>query len=146
MHYLIKWKNWAHLHNTWESEASLRDQKIKGIKKLDNFIQREDEIAEWYVLIGIYAQCIWNNMICEKVYWQYPNFQYTFSIDIMFVYIFEISEKFNVHSLSLKLDISYVKSHHFNGYYNYIWYLRYFSNRGYRIIPIKRPGHLCKSF
>ncbi|XP_072037799.1 LOW QUALITY PROTEIN: chromodomain-helicase-DNA-binding protein 1-like [Amphiura filiformis] len=47
MHYLIKWKNWAHLHNTWESEPSLRDQKIKGIKKLDNFMQRESEIDEW---------------------------------------------------------------------------------------------------
>ena len=48
MHYLIKWKNWAHIHNTWESETSLKDQKIKkGIKKLDNFIQREKEISEW---------------------------------------------------------------------------------------------------
>lgn len=26
--YLIKWKDWAHIHNTWESEQSLTDQKV----------------------------------------------------------------------------------------------------------------------
>ncbi|KAG8223002.1 hypothetical protein J437_LFUL000710, partial [Ladona fulva] len=25
--YLIKWKGWSHIHNTWESEQSLKDQK-----------------------------------------------------------------------------------------------------------------------
>ncbi|XP_071486143.1 chromodomain-helicase-DNA-binding protein 1-like [Diadema antillarum] len=46
-HYLIKWKSWAHIHNTWESEAGLRQQKVRGMKKLENFIQREDEIEQW---------------------------------------------------------------------------------------------------
>ena len=48
-HYLIKWKNWAHIHNTWESEGSLKEQKVRGMKKLENYIQRETEIQEWYV-------------------------------------------------------------------------------------------------
>lgn len=26
--YLIKWKGWSHIHNTWESEQSLKDQKV----------------------------------------------------------------------------------------------------------------------
>lgn len=26
--YLIKWKDWAHIHNTWESELSLTEQKV----------------------------------------------------------------------------------------------------------------------
>ena len=26
--FLIKWKGWAHLHNTWESEESLNTQKV----------------------------------------------------------------------------------------------------------------------
>lgn len=48
MQYLVKWKNWAHIHNTWESEANLREQKVNGIKKLENFKKKNEEIAEWY--------------------------------------------------------------------------------------------------
>ncbi|KAJ8029454.1 Chromodomain-helicase-DNA-binding protein 2 [Holothuria leucospilota] len=47
MHYLIKWKNWSHLHNTWESVDSIKEQKARGFKKLENFIQREDEVQRW---------------------------------------------------------------------------------------------------
>lgn len=28
MQYLVKWKGWAHLHNTWESDESLKTQKV----------------------------------------------------------------------------------------------------------------------
>lgn len=45
--YLIKWKGWSYIHNTWESEATLRDMKAKGMKKLDNFIKKEQESACW---------------------------------------------------------------------------------------------------
>lgn len=30
--YLIKWKGWSHIHNTWESEWSLKEQKVYGPK------------------------------------------------------------------------------------------------------------------
>lgn len=45
--FLIKWKDWAHIHNTWESEHSLKEQKVKGLKKLENFIKKEIEIRQW---------------------------------------------------------------------------------------------------
>lgn len=45
--FLIKWKGWSHIHNTWESEESLQRQKAKGIKKLENFIKRENEVDAW---------------------------------------------------------------------------------------------------
>ena len=45
--YLIKWRGWAHIHNTWETLASVQDQKVNGIKKLENYIKKEEEIAEW---------------------------------------------------------------------------------------------------
>uniref|UniRef100_A0A1B0FRK9 Chromodomain-helicase-DNA-binding protein 1 n=1 Tax=Glossina morsitans morsitans TaxID=37546 RepID=A0A1B0FRK9_GLOMM len=45
--YLIKWKGWSYIHNTWESEDTLREQKVKGMKKLDNFIKKEQEQEYW---------------------------------------------------------------------------------------------------
>jgi chromodomain-helicase-DNA-binding protein 1 len=46
-HYLIKWKGWSHLHNTWESKETLLQQNVKGIKKLENYIKRFEEIDRW---------------------------------------------------------------------------------------------------
>ncbi|XP_014289519.1 chromodomain-helicase-DNA-binding protein 1 [Halyomorpha halys] len=45
--YLIKWKGWSHIHNTWESEQSLKEQKVKGVKKLENFVKKEEDIRFW---------------------------------------------------------------------------------------------------
>uniref|UniRef100_A0A1I8PFM6 Chromodomain-helicase-DNA-binding protein 1 n=1 Tax=Stomoxys calcitrans TaxID=35570 RepID=A0A1I8PFM6_STOCA len=45
--YLIKWKGWSYIHNTWESDATLKEQKVKGMKKLDNFIKKELEQVYW---------------------------------------------------------------------------------------------------
>ncbi|XP_055712394.1 chromodomain-helicase-DNA-binding protein 1 isoform X2 [Phlebotomus papatasi] len=45
--YLIKWKGWSHIHNTWESQESLKEQKVKGMKKLENYIKRERDIEIW---------------------------------------------------------------------------------------------------
>ncbi|XP_054159378.1 chromodomain-helicase-DNA-binding protein 1-like isoform X2 [Oppia nitens] len=45
--FLIKWKGWSHLHNTWESEESLKEVKAKGIKKVENYLKREDELKIW---------------------------------------------------------------------------------------------------
>ena len=29
--FLIKWLSWSHIHNTWESEQTLRDQKVSFV-------------------------------------------------------------------------------------------------------------------
>lgn len=45
--YLIKWKDWSYIHNTWESMASLMQQKVKGLKKLDNYKKKHEELSSW---------------------------------------------------------------------------------------------------
>ena len=52
--YLIKWTGWSHLHNTWESESSLRAVSAKGMKKIDNYVKRLREIEEWYSLFDVF--------------------------------------------------------------------------------------------
>lgn len=44
----MKWKNWSHIHNTWETEETLKQQNAKGMKKLDNFKKKEQEKKKWY--------------------------------------------------------------------------------------------------
>ncbi|XP_060611616.2 chromodomain-helicase-DNA-binding protein 2 isoform X2 [Anolis sagrei] len=50
--YLIKWKGWSHIHSTWESEDSLQQQKVKGLKKLENFKKKEEEIKQWLAKVS----------------------------------------------------------------------------------------------
>uniref|UniRef100_A0A8C1J3J7 Chromodomain helicase DNA binding protein 2 n=1 Tax=Cyprinus carpio TaxID=7962 RepID=A0A8C1J3J7_CYPCA len=45
--FLIKWKDWSYIHNTWESVDSLTQQKVKGIKKLENFKKKNEELNTW---------------------------------------------------------------------------------------------------
>jgi len=45
--YLVKWLRWSHLHDTWETEASLTAKDIKGMKKFINFLKREEEKEMW---------------------------------------------------------------------------------------------------
>jgi chromodomain-helicase-DNA-binding protein 1 len=47
LQFLTKWKGWSHLHNTWETEESLKEVKAKGIKKLENYLKKEEEIRLW---------------------------------------------------------------------------------------------------
>lgn len=55
--YLIKWKGWSYIHSTWESEESLQQQKVKGLKKLENFKKKEDEIKQWYACCCGFKWC-----------------------------------------------------------------------------------------
>ncbi|XP_046720442.1 chromodomain-helicase-DNA-binding protein 2 isoform X4 [Silurus meridionalis] len=45
--FLIKWKGWSYIHNTWESVDSLTQRKAKGMKKLENFKKKNEELSAW---------------------------------------------------------------------------------------------------
>jgi SNF2 family DNA or RNA helicase len=40
--YLIHWRGWAHIHNTWSTPEAL--VALKGYKKLENFIKKKKEL------------------------------------------------------------------------------------------------------
>ena len=56
--YYIKWARYSHIHNTWESEASIDEKGCKGFKILDNYQKKQQEIADWYVMLYL---------ICNKL-------------------------------------------------------------------------------
>ena len=50
--YLIKWKGWSHINNTWESQASVDAKKkgsleVKGIRRLINYQQKLSDFNSW---------------------------------------------------------------------------------------------------
>lgn len=45
--FLIKWKGRSYLHNTWESEEQARQQGVKGLKKIENYLKKEEDIRLW---------------------------------------------------------------------------------------------------
>ena len=45
--YLIKWANRSHLHNTWDTEGSLLNLGVKGIKKVSMYDQKCEEELLW---------------------------------------------------------------------------------------------------
>lgn len=47
LQFLIKWKDWSYMHCTWESKESLLADKVKGMKKIENYWKRMDEIRDW---------------------------------------------------------------------------------------------------
>ena len=50
--YLIKWKGWSHINNTWESQTSVDAKKkgsleVKGIRRLFNYQQKLADFNSW---------------------------------------------------------------------------------------------------
>ena len=50
--FLIKWKGWSHINNTWESESSLEakkkgSQEVKGLRRVYNYQQKLGEYNRW---------------------------------------------------------------------------------------------------
>ncbi|KAL5259223.1 hypothetical protein ACHWQZ_G009620 [Mnemiopsis leidyi] len=45
--YFIKWARYSHIHNTWETELSLEEKGCKGLKILENYQKKQQEIDEW---------------------------------------------------------------------------------------------------
>lgn len=70
--YLIKWKDWSYIHNTWESLASLVQQKVKGLKKLDNYKKKHEELNSWWNSFSAFifqyvlrAFSLLSNLVCR---------------------------------------------------------------------------------
>ena len=38
---------WSHLHNTWESEATISAPTVRGMKRFENFLKKKEEIDLW---------------------------------------------------------------------------------------------------
>jgi len=45
--YFIKWANYSHIHNTWETKASLENKECKGMKILENYQKKNRELEAW---------------------------------------------------------------------------------------------------
>ncbi|CAI8057331.1 Chromodomain-helicase-DNA-binding protein 2 [Geodia barretti] len=45
--YLIKWKGKSYMHSSWHTESELRSMDIRGLKKLDNYLRRQEEMSQW---------------------------------------------------------------------------------------------------
>lgn len=43
LQFLVKWQEYSHLHNTWESYSYLKD--FKGLKRVDNYIKSGQYLA-----------------------------------------------------------------------------------------------------
>jgi chromodomain-helicase-DNA-binding protein 1 len=77
--YLIKWQNWSHIHNTWESRESLIAQRVKGMKKFDNYLARSQaaqavtntqspEDAEYLACQAeLYDSLVDTHALCERI-------------------------------------------------------------------------------
>ena len=51
LQFLIKWKGFSYIHCTWESKESLIAENARGLKKVENYLKREEEIKQWSVTI-----------------------------------------------------------------------------------------------
>lgn len=97
VHYLIKWKGWSYIHSTWESEESLQQQKVKGLKKLENFKKKEEEIKQWYALF---------QPVISGFGWIFFSHRYTQDWTHSFFFllsIFQPKQTFSVHNTFLSL-------------------------------------------
>ena len=47
LQFLIKWKDRSYLHNTWENEDKLKEANVKGLKKIENYLKKEEDLRFW---------------------------------------------------------------------------------------------------
>uniref|UniRef100_A0A673I9Y0 Chromodomain-helicase-DNA-binding protein 1-like n=1 Tax=Sinocyclocheilus rhinocerous TaxID=307959 RepID=A0A673I9Y0_9TELE len=57
--YLMKWKNWSHIHNTWETEETLKQQNVKGHSNQKSAAGYPDYLCKWQGLP--YFECSWED-------------------------------------------------------------------------------------
>lgn len=60
LQYHIKWKGWSHIHNTWESEQSLKVQKVQSIKFRNTFVHLGN-LVNIYKMEGLYCRVTYSS-------------------------------------------------------------------------------------
>lgn len=92
--YLIKWKDWSYIHSTWESLASLMQQKVKGLKKLDNYKKKHEELNSWWNSF-LFLSCfhaVMRPWLCRKALYKNNIFIYRFLYIYFYISVLELPQ------------------------------------------------------
>ena len=109
LQFQIKWKGLSYIHCTWESRQTLESYNAKGLKKIENYLKKEDEIRTWYVFVFIFFLMFFlhdiffagkNIMLLQKIL-IFMNVKKS-STHNFYLYILSLKELFLMFHLKLK--------------------------------------------